>query len=94
MQLMRTVSPRLTSDGNFVGGTRSVAVKFVGDDGRSVSIAFDGRCGWVCDGNVIHETYASYADCPVYSGDTASGPVTDLQSMRILRDALIALNLG
>jgi hypothetical protein len=73
-----------------------VNVSFEGPDGRVVSVAFDGRCerDGLIDGSVC-EGYGTFRDCPVIDGDDRqSGPVSDLQAMRILRDALIAMDLG
>jgi hypothetical protein len=88
--------------------TKSIGVEFVGPDGRRVSIAFDGRCDRDnLGGGISLEEYFTYSDCPVMvypadSGDCAdpaergkqSGVVSDLQAMQLLRDALIAMDLG
>jgi hypothetical protein len=75
---------------------RSVGVGFVGPDGRTVSLAFDGRCDHKSEGgNMVRETYAPYGDCPVIDADDRqSGPMPDIQAMRFLRDALIEMDLG
>jgi hypothetical protein len=75
---------------------RGVSVNFVGPDGRHVSLAFDGRYGRKDEvGGAVRETYAPYADCPVIdANDRQSGPMPDVQAMRFLRDALVAMDLG
>jgi hypothetical protein len=75
---------------------RGVSVNFVGPDGRFVSLAFDGRCDRKDEAcSMVHETYAPYSDCPVIDGDDRqSGPMPDVQAMRLLRDALIGMDLG
>ena len=75
---------------------RGVSVGFVGPDGHTVSLAFDGRCNRKDEAcNTVHETYVPYADCPVIDADDRqSGPMPDIQAMRFLRDALIAMDLG
>ena len=74
----------------------SVGVGFVGPDGRTVSLAFDGRCRSEDEiGNTVSEVYGTYIDCPVIDGaDRQSGPMPDIQAMRFLRDALIGMDLG
>ena len=76
---------------------RSVGVGFVGPDGRTVSLAFDGRCDRKDEacGSGVYETYAPYSDCPVIDANNKqSGPMPDIQAMRFLRDALVAMDLG
>jgi hypothetical protein len=77
----------------------SFVLKLTGPDGRMVTVGFDGRYDISkVDGSC--ELYGLYRDCPVVAdmpGDANrrdSGSCSDLQAMRFLRDALIALDLG
>jgi|GEM_PF-5817358 len=75
---------------------KGVSIKFSGPDGRHISLAFDGRYDsnslW---GNLVVKTFMPYADCPLVGNEgEQSGSISDLQAMRLLRDELIALNLG
>jgi hypothetical protein len=99
IQLRRIVETKLVRrNGNdcIEQVVRGVGVSFTGPDGRVVSLAFDGRCdreNHVCD--MVSETYETYADCPVIDADERqSGPMPDIQAMRVLRDALIKMDLG
>ena len=99
IQLNRIVETKLVSrNGNVCVEqiARGVSVGFVGPDGRVVSLAFDGRYGCESEGgNMLRETYGTYADCPVIDADgRQSGPMPDMQAMRFLRDALIGMDLG
>jgi len=99
IQLNRIVKPVtvVSNDGARIEQrTESVGVSFAGPDGRTVSLAFDGRCDCKADApGMIRETYAPYADCAVIDGEyRQSGPMPDIQVMRFLRDALIDLDLG
>jgi hypothetical protein len=99
IQLSRIVELQLVRrDGNdcVEQVVRGIGVNFTGPDGRTVSLAFDGRFdreNHVC--GMVNETYAPYGDCPVINGDgVQSGPMPDVQAMRFLRDALIGMDLG
>lgn len=74
----------------------TVFVEFVAPNGRSVSVAFDGRPDSEGIGSsMAMSTYRTFSDCPVIDADDRqSGPVSDLEAMQILRDSLIAMNLG
>ncbi|MHC5061789.1 MAG: hypothetical protein ACYTFK_11980 [Planctomycetota bacterium] len=66
---------------------KGVCASFTGPDGRA---EVEG-CGI---GSVL-KTYSTYSDCPVIDDqDKQSGVVSDLQAMQLLRDALIAMDLG
>jgi hypothetical protein len=99
IQLHRNVETKLVRrDGNdcVEQVVRGVSVSFVGPDGRTVSLGFDGRFDREDDSfGSVSETYAPYGDCPVINGDgVQSGPMPDVQAMRFLRDALIEMDLG
>ena len=99
IQLIRIVESGLVIRGGDVRieqRAQKVGVNFTGPDGQYVSLAFDGRCDSEREtGSSVCETYLPYADCPVINGENQqSGPVTDIQAMRFLRDALIAMDLG
>jgi hypothetical protein len=100
VSLVRIVQPRVeVRDGrvSLVEEVKTTVVKFEGADGRSISLAFDGRASR--EGSdyrgAVREEYAPYGDCPVVDADgEAMRSGSDLQTMRFLRDALIAMDLG
>jgi hypothetical protein len=78
---------------------RTVGVQFVDCDGNVVSIAFDPRAGSEsCGIGSVMKSYRTYSDCPViadFDGDEEySGSVSDVQALRVVRDALNKMNLG
>jgi hypothetical protein len=78
---------------------RTVGVQFVDCDGNVVSIAFDPRSGSEsCGISTVMKSYRTYSDCPViadFDGDEEySGSVSDVQALRVVRDALNKMNLG
>jgi hypothetical protein len=72
-----------------------VGIKIVDDDGRAVTLAFDGRCDRTNEsGGWEREEYGAYSDCPIMTempdgNRVQSGPVEDI--VVALRDALNAL---
>lgn len=97
--LTRVTKPRVDcSDGTYrVKETvETLFVKFARDDGCSVSLAFDGRphiAGYPGSPSRRIEIYSVLPGCPVQS-DKQMRPGSDLQTMRFLRDALTAMDLG
>lgn len=74
----------------------SVSVSFSDLDGKMASIAFDGRYN-VNDRNYAFTlyNYGTFADCPVIDENaTQHKNLTDLESLRVLRDTLNRMNLG
>ena len=70
-----------------------VSVVFEDNNGKKVSIAFNGRYTRKPWGSASEElTYGVYDDCPLYDGDNY--PHTDSNVVRNLRDALNKLDLG
>jgi len=96
--LVRVVKPVLVMNHGSAcieNRAKTVCVKLEDDKGNKISIAFDGRCDCEAYGSSsVLETYERYTDCPVILNGQQSGPVTDLQAMRLLRDGLIAMDLG
>jgi hypothetical protein len=70
----------------------TVGVEIVGDDGRKVTLAFDGRYDRDCETYCTErEEYMTYNDCPIITdmpgGESVqSGPVEDV--VAVLRAAL------
>lgn len=77
---------------------RTVGVQFVDCDGNVVSVAFGSRTeSEGCGLGSVMKSYRTYSDCPVivdFDGDEYySGSVSDVQALRIIRDALNKMNL-
>ncbi len=73
---------------------KTVVIHFVDDDGRTVSLAFDGRFDTIDNGRERIETYQVLSDCPVIryfpTGRTEqSGPTARVISE--LKNALVDL---
>ena len=98
IQLTRIIEPILSTRGRHTcieNAVVSMGVSFFDANDNQVSLAFDGRFeSEAIGGRMVQEKYSSYSDCPVINGDgVQSGPVTDLQAIRFLRDALNKLDL-
>jgi hypothetical protein len=96
VSLVRVVNTKGGCTGCASQSDYTVAVSFKDDDGKVVSLAFDGRPDiddqW---GNMTALTYGVYSDCPVITGDNEHKGCSDpVVVMRNLRDALNNLNLG
>jgi hypothetical protein len=95
---MRVVKPTaVLRDGKtvVVEDVTGLSVLFTDDDGRKVSLAFDGRATCTDEYGERVEVYQLYTDCPVIrdlpgGGHEQSGP--DDRVIRLLRDALLDLN--
>jgi hypothetical protein len=98
IRLTRVVKPVLViteGDCRIDQKAKTVAVTFEGRDGKTVSLAFDGRCDRdSAGGSMVRETYVPYADCPVMTFLGENGPATDGAALRALRDALNEMDLG
>jgi len=95
IKLFRVVEPHVDCEGRVRDEVHTVCVAFDGDDGRQVTLAFDGRYNVAArDGRIRQEEYYLYSDCPVMSNDPGnsrmrSGPTRE--ALRVLRDALTRL---
>jgi hypothetical protein len=99
IQLIRVVEPMpimREGRGRIEDRDAHVGIHIVGPDGQEVSIAFDGRSDCYHEaGSQRREEYVTYADNPIRSfHGGCNGPVDDTDTLRILRDALIAMDLG
>ena len=94
IKLFRVVEPHVDCEGRISDDVHSLFVTFEGDDGRKVTLAFDGRYNIAeRSGRMRQEKYYLYSDCPVMSDESdgciRSGPTN--QALRVLRDALTEL---
>jgi hypothetical protein len=97
IQLTRIVKPGVTITNGVAhieNRVKTVCVTLKGPYGGDISLAFDGRFDCADAGNgAIRETYAPYADCPVMTFNGKNGNATDVEALRALRDALVAMDL-
>ncbi|MHC4301008.1 MAG: hypothetical protein ACYS7Y_27350 [Planctomycetota bacterium] len=97
IQLTRIVKPVLViteGDCRIDQKAKTVAVTFEGPNGDVISVAFDGRCDRdSAGGSMVRETYELYRDCPIMAGDGDQGPMQDVETLRVLRDALVGMDL-
>jgi hypothetical protein len=96
--LIRTVKPTaVLRDGKtvVVEDVTGLSVLFTDDDGRKVSLAFDGRATCTDEWTERVEVYQLYSDCPIIrdlpDGEREQSGPTD-RVIRLLREALLDLN--
>jgi len=69
----------------------TVVIHFVDDDGRTVSLAFDGRFDCVDDGRDRIETYQVLSDCPVIRDNAVGQREQSGPTARVIRELTKAL---
>jgi hypothetical protein len=69
----------------------TVVIHFVDDDGRTVTMAFDGRFDYVDDCNDRIETYQILSDCPVIRDNSVGQRVQSGPTARVIRELSNAL---
>jgi hypothetical protein len=70
---------------------KTVVVTFVDDDGRTASLAFDGRFTSVDRGRERIETYEILSDCPVIRDNLLGQRVQSGPTARVIRELSNAL---
>jgi hypothetical protein len=83
----------LRDGADLVGATvETVVIHFVDDDGRTVSLAFDGRFDCVDDCRDRVETYQILSDCPVIRDNAVGQREQSGPTSRVITELRNALN--